>query len=110
MNSFAFDKDGNLKVKFTGDFNVTTTGQVQDTLYIDFAAGETQVSHPLLEQTGVVILFVARETALFKPTTGTPGNQQWKFTGGAGNGTVEFDPTNPSLGETIIVSYKIVLA
>lgn len=80
---------------------------VENPLYLTFTAGQTQVSSALLEQTGVVILQVDREGTEHDPTTGTPGNRQYKFTGGTGNGIVAFDPTNPSNGETVYVLYKI---
>lgn len=81
---------------------------VENSLYLTFTAGQTQVSDALLEQTGVRILQVDREGMQCDPTTGTPGNRQYKFTGGTGNGIVAFDPTNPSNGETVYVLYKIV--
>lgn len=80
---------------------------VEDPLYLAFAAGQTSVHSVLLEQTGIVILEVEREGTGHDQTNGTPGNRQFKFTGGSGNGTVAFDPTNPSNGETVYVLYKL---
>lgn len=81
---------------------------VQDPLYIDGVPGATSVSDPLLEAAGVVILEVQREGLGHDPTNGTPGNREFKFTGGAGNGTIAFDPTNPfNPGpEVVYVLYK----
>lgn len=81
---------------------------VETPLYIDVVAGATSVSHASLQQTGVVILGVSRSGMVHNSTSGTPGNMEYKFTGGAGNGTVAFDPTNPfNSGEVIWILYKI---
>ena len=78
-----------------------------DPLYITVVAGQSSVHSVLLEATGVEILVVAREGTQFDETTGTPGNRQFKFTGGAGNGTIAFDTTNPfNTGEVIYILYK----
>jgi hypothetical protein len=80
-------------------------------LYIPFLEGETSVSHADLEETGVEILGVERTGTGLKKTTGTPaaGSLEYKFTGGAGNGTIEVDANNPSQSndEYIYVLYKI---
>ena len=81
--------------------------QVQDPLYLDFVLGDTEVRDPLLEASGVEILEVQREGLGHDETTGSPGNRQFKFIGGAGNGTIQFDPLNPSNGETVYVLYKV---
>lgn len=82
--------------------------EVQSPLYIDAVAGESSVSDSLLEVAGVSILEVQRTGVGHKPTSGTPGNLEYKFTGGTGNGTVDFDPNNTFLsGEVIYVLYKI---
>lgn len=81
---------------------------VEPPLYIDVVAGATSVHSALLEATGVVILGVSRSGMVHDPTVGTPGNLEYKFTGGAGNGTVAFDPTNPfNAGEVIWILYKL---
>lgn len=78
-------------------------------LYLATTPGATSVSDSALEATGVVILQVDREGLQHDETTGTPGNREFKFTGGAGAGTVAFDPTNPfNSGETVYVLYKII--
>lgn len=82
--------------------------EVQTPLYIDVVAGQTSVASALLEVTGVEILEVQRSGIGYDETVGTPGNREFKFTGGAGNGTVAFDTTNPfNSGEVIYVLYKI---
>jgi hypothetical protein len=80
---------------------------VQEPLYLTFTAGQTQVSNVLLEAAGVEILEVQREGLGHDETTGTPGNRQFKFTGGTGNGIIAFDPTNPSNGEVVYVLYQL---
>lgn len=80
---------------------------IQEPLYLTFTAGQTQVSDVLLEQAGVEILEVQREGIGHDETTGTPGNRQFKFTGGTGNGIIAFDPTNPSNGEVVYVLYQL---
>lgn len=78
-------------------------------LYIDCVAGDTFVENALLEVTGVTILMVARTGLQHDATGGTPVNRQYKFTGGAGNGKIEFDPNIPfNDGEVIYVLYKII--
>lgn len=83
--------------------------EAQDPLYLTLAEGATSVTDPLLEADDVVILHVDREGLGHTETTGTPGNREFKFTGGTGNGTVEFDPANPGMpgGEGVYVLYKI---
>ncbi len=81
---------------------------VQDPLYIDGVEGQYTVSDPLLEAAGVEILEVQREGIGHDPTSGTPGNRQFKFTGGTGNGIIEFDSSNPfnSGPEVVYVLYQ----
>lgn len=81
---------------------------IEDPLYIDCVAGQFKVHDVLLEQTGVVILAVEREGLGHTQTTGTPGNREFLFVGGAGNGDVFFDSTNPfNTGEVVYVLYKL---
>jgi hypothetical protein len=84
-------------------------GEVEDPLYIPIVADEISVHHALLEQTGVEILQVRRNGLSLTPTTGTPGNQEYKFVGGAGNGNIFTDVNVPYvLGEQpIYVLYKL---
>lgn len=82
--------------------------ETEDPLYLDADSGNT-VTDPLLEQDGVVILQVNREGVQYDETDGTPIGRRFRFTGGAGNGIIEFDddiPFNPE-GETVYVLYKI---
>jgi hypothetical protein len=81
----------------------------EDPLYLDGAEGDAEVSDPLLEQDDVVILGVGRSGDVYNETTGTPGNLEFKFVGGAGNGLIQFDATNPFNpgGEQVWVLYKI---
>ena len=79
---------------------------IESPLYLTLLEGDTEVSDALLEQTGVEILGVARETDVYTETTGSPGNLQFRFT--ALTGTIDFqNPGNPG-GENIWVLYKIV--
>lgn len=78
---------------------------VQDPLYIDFPAGDTEVSDPFLEASGVEILEVQREGLGQDETTGTPGNRQFKFV--AVDGKIQFSTDNPSNGETVYVLYQV---
>lgn len=82
---------------------------IEDPLYLTLAEGETEVGDALLEATGVEILGVTREGIGLDKTTGTPGNRQYKFVGGTGNGLIQIDPNNPGFpgGESIWVLYKI---
>lgn len=80
---------------------------IQLPLYLTFVLGDTEVSDVLLEQTGVEILEVQREGTGHKQVTGTPGNKEFRFVGGAGNGKIQFDPTNPSNGEVVYVLYQL---
>lgn len=84
-------------------------GIVQDPLYISIVDGAISVSNVLLEQTGVEILQVRRNGLSLTPTTGTPGNQEFRFTGGAGNGTIETDVNVPYVAgeQPIYVLYKL---
>lgn len=103
--------------RITGPINIDTTidpptppvCEVQDPLYLTLAESATSVADALLEQDDVVILHVERNGMGLTETTGAPGNAEFKFTGGAGNGTIAIDPTNPGMpgGETIYVLYKI---
>lgn len=78
----------------------------EDTLYIDCVADASSVHHALLQQTGVVILAVARTGAVHYETTGTPGDLE--FQTDLPNGDIHFDPTNTfNAGEWIAVEYKI---
>lgn len=82
--------------------------ETQDPLYIDTVVSETSVSHASLEADNVVILQVNREGIQYNATNGTPVGRQFKFTGGSGNGIIEFDPNIPfESGEVIYVLYKI---
>lgn len=78
----------------------------EDTLYIDAVEGEDSVHHDLLEQTGVVILAVARTGAVHYETSGTPGALE--FQTDLPNGDIYFDPGNVfNAGEWVAVEYKI---
>jgi len=79
--------------------------EVQEPLYLTFTTGATSVTDALLAQPGVTILEVQREGFGQDQTTGTPGNRQFAFN--AGTGTISFDPTNPSNGETVYVLYEL---
>ncbi len=99
----------------TGDITVSALipppggSCIEIPLYLTCVAGDTFVSDSALEAVGVTILQVDRSGLQHDETTGTPGNREFKFTGGAGNGKVSFDPTNPfNSGETVYVLYKIV--
>lgn len=83
--------------------------EIEDPLYLTLAEDGTEVSDSLLEQDNVTILEVQREGTGLDETTGTPGNRQFKFVGGSGNGKIQIDPNNPGFpgGETIYVLYKI---
>lgn len=104
-------------IRVTGGLTFTTdveppvepVCEVQDPLYLDMAEGETGVSDVLLEADGVTILEVCRTGIQHNEVTGTPSNLEFKFTGGAGNGNIDFDPANPGNpgGEVIYVLYKI---
>ena len=79
-----------------------------DPLYIDVVAGASSVHSALLEAAGVEILTVARTGTVHNATTGTPGNLQYLFTGGTGNGTIAFDATVPfEASEVIYILYKV---
>lgn len=81
---------------------------VEDPLYLDVVAGQTSVHDNLLEQAGVTILEVQRSGTGHNEVPGTPGNLEFQFVGGTGNGDVYFDPTNPfNAGEVIYVLYKL---
>lgn len=120
-NSFTKDLGGAFSqsatsFKVTGPITITTpidppgAEVVKDPLYIDCVAGESSVHHDLLEQDNVTILHVDRSGTGHTETNGTPGNLEFKFTGGAGNGDISFDTTNPfNAGEVIYVLYKIQL-
>ena len=86
-----------------------STGVVQDPLYIAVVDGEISVSHILLEQTGVEILQVRRNGRSQVPTSGTPGNDEFKFVGGAGNGDIFTDVNVPYVSgeQPIYVLYKL---
>lgn len=81
-----------------------------EALYIPVVAGEVSVHHVDLEQTGVTILQVRRNGLSQTETTGTPGNGEFKFVGGAGNGDVFTDTSIPYEvdEQDIYVLYKIV--
>ena len=71
-------------------------------------AGASSVHSALLEATGVEILTVARTGTVHNATTGSPGNLQYLFTGGTGNGTIAFDSTVPFVAsEVIYILYKV---
>ncbi len=82
--------------------------EVQQPLYLAFAESETSVqSDSLIPESGftITILEVQREGLGHDQTSGTPGNRQFKYT--SATGTISFDTTNPSNGETVYVLYKI---
>lgn len=57
---------------------------------------------------GVTVLEVDREGTNFDIiTSGTPANRQAKHNNTTG--VISFDPTNPSLGETVFVLFKVIL-
>lgn len=91
------------------DIEPPTPSVVQDPLYLTLAEGETSVSHALLEAAGVVILEIQREGTGYDETAGTPGNREFKFTGGTGNGTIAFRDPGNAPGEGIYVLYKAPL-
>lgn len=117
-NSFTKDLGGafsqsSVSMIVTGAITITDTinppspSEVQDTLYITGVEGATSVSHSLLEATGVEIIEVTRSGLSYVQTGGTPGNFQFKFTGGAGNGKVDFYTGMPfNSGEVVSVIYK----
>lgn len=79
-------------------------------LYITCTPGATSVSHVDLEAAGVDILGAGRTGTGLIQVSGTPasGSQEFKFTGGTGNGTIETDADNPyNAGEWIYVLYKV---
>ena len=81
---------------------------IEEPLYIDAVAGEYRVHSDLLEADGVIILAVARSGDVHEEVSGTPGNHQFQFVGGAGNGDIYFDSTNVfNDGEVIYVLYRI---
>lgn len=85
--------------------------EVQLPLYLTMAEGDSEVSDVLLEQDGVDILRVQRSGLGLDQVAGTPvaGTAQFRFIPGAGNGTIQVDPTNPANpgGEIIYVLYRL---
>lgn len=109
QSAVSFRITGGITIDTTIDPPTPPVCEVQDPLYLTLAEGATSVADVLLEQDDVVILHVERNGMGLTETSGTPGNAEFKFTGGAGNGTIAIDPTNPGMpgGETIYVLYKI---
>lgn len=81
--------------------------EVEDTLWLVLAEGETSVHDDLLEQDDVVIIAVSRSGSVHTETTGTPGSLEFKSD--LPNGDIHFDTTNPGNagGEYVTVEYKI---
>lgn len=110
-----FTKDGisqsSLRVRISGAITHGTivTPPVPATefsIYINAVAGQSSVSSASLD--GVTVLAVARSGFIHNSTSGTPGNMQFKYTDGAGTGTISFDTTNPfAAGEVIYVLYRV---
>jgi hypothetical protein len=109
QSSASFQITGPVAIDTTITPPVPLECEVQDPLYLTLAESATSVSNAALEVDDVVIIHVEREGLGHDETTGTPGNREFKFTGGAGNGTISFDATNPGNpgGETIYVLYKL---
>lgn len=109
-----------LTVRITGDINITTIAPPPppgspEIIYSDWwtmDAGNTYIDglsdvHGYGLQ-GVTILEVDREGANYDIiTSGTPGNRQ--ATHNNTTGVISFDPTNPSMGETVFVLFKVIL-
>lgn len=109
QSSAAFRISGAIAISEVIPDPVDPPCEAEDPLYLTGLETEASVSDPLLEADDVVILGVSRSGLVHAETTGTPGNLEFKFTGGSGNGTIAFDPTNPfnTGGEQVWVLYKI---
>ena len=110
--SFGSYSQSSVDMTVTGDVTVTTIepppGIVcfETPLYIDCVAGENSVQDAGLDNDTAEILTCCRSGLQHNETSGTPGNQEFKFA--PSSGTVTFDSTNPfNTGEVIYVLYKI---
>lgn len=81
--------------------------EMEDTLYLTLAEGATYVESVLLQEEDAVIISVSRSGDTHTQTVGTPGSQEFKFTGA--NGRIAFDTSNPGNpgGEPVVIMWKI---
>jgi len=121
IRSSSFDKSGvtgfsksSVSIRVSGDFVMTTVAPppgVSEILYSDWwvmTAGATSITGTSSVHgytlTGKTILEVDREGIQHDLiTSGTPGNRQARHS----TSSILFDPTNPSLGETVFVLFKV---
>lgn len=76
--------------------NVSLAGEDGDTRiyssYFTIPDGENSVTHADLNGITEILACLIEEGGSYKPVTGTPEGREVKYTNGAGDGTIEFDP------------------